>query len=99
MGSGSSAEPTLGKVRRPQCGTVAGDRSHLPCRRRQRHPPVPPAAACRLFQVTHVVFDMDGLLLDTEGFYTVVQQRLASRFGKEFTWCAGGAHLVHLQQG
>lgn len=23
---------------------------------------------------------------DTEGMYTVVQQKLASKFGKEFTW-------------
>jgi beta-phosphoglucomutase-like phosphatase (HAD superfamily) len=29
---------------------------------------------------------MDGLLLDTEGFYTNVQQRIAQQYGKEFTW-------------
>jgi pseudouridine-5'-monophosphatase len=29
---------------------------------------------------------MDGLLLDTEGMYTVVQQRLAQQYGREFTF-------------
>ncbi|CAI7767611.1 unnamed protein product [Closterium sp. NIES-54] len=29
---------------------------------------------------------MDGLILDTEGLYTVAQQRILSRFNREFTW-------------
>ena len=29
---------------------------------------------------------MDGLLLNTESFYTVVQNNLCQRYGKEFSW-------------
>ncbi|MCL7031022.1 hypothetical protein MKW94_029450 [Papaver nudicaule] len=36
--------------------------------------------------ITHVVFDMDGLLLDTEKFYTQVQEIILAGYGKTFDW-------------
>jgi len=36
--------------------------------------------------ITHIIFDMDGLLLDTEPFYTEAHQIVAGRYGKVFDW-------------
>src|SRR3954470_6908732 len=37
-------------------------------------------------RVRHVIFDMDGVLLNTEPIYTEVTHRITSRYGKVFDW-------------
>ena len=36
--------------------------------------------------VSHVVFDLDGVLLDTERLYTEATQAVLDEFGKRYTW-------------
>lgn len=37
-------------------------------------------------RITHVIYDVDGLLLDTERFYTQAYQIIAARYGKIYDW-------------
>ena len=37
-------------------------------------------------KISCLIYDMDGLLLDTEGIYTEVTQDIVGEFGKVFDW-------------
>jgi pseudouridine-5'-monophosphatase len=36
--------------------------------------------------ITHVIYDLDGLLLDTETLYTEATRQIVGRYGKTFDW-------------
>lgn len=54
-----------------------------------------------LAQITHILFDLDGLLVDTESCYVIAYNNVTKIYGKEFTWdvkakCMAGAQWSHL---
>ncbi|KAL1470039.1 hypothetical protein MTO96_040708 [Rhipicephalus appendiculatus] len=44
------------------------------------------ATASMFKPVSHVLFDLDGLLLDSEKLYSAAAETVVSRYSKEFTW-------------
>jgi pseudouridine-5'-monophosphatase len=40
----------------------------------------------KLSEFSHVIFDLDGVLLDTEPLYTLATQAVVGQFGKTFDW-------------
>ena len=44
----------------------------------------------RLRPVHHVIFDLDGVLLDTEPLYTRATQAIVGQYGKVFDWAVKG---------
>ncbi|KAK6037199.1 hypothetical protein COOONC_25296 [Cooperia oncophora] len=49
--------------------------------------------------VTHVIFDFDGLLVDTEPSYTLANQAMLNKFGKQFTMELKGGMMVGNRHG
>jgi hypothetical protein len=65
----------------PRCCHHARRRARTAAAFKSMAAPPPPRVI-----ITHVLFDMDGLLLNTESFYTIAQKEILAKYGREFTW-------------